>query len=102
MTVEINIDQNVLSNELDIKRQFKSELESELDGLKVEASYLKKRQDILTTVSEGMSGIDKDIIDEEIKTISNQIWTIMENYQNKEKSIAYYKRLINRLEKMQD
>lgn len=102
MTVEINIDQNVLSNELDIKRQFKSELENELDSLKMKASNLKKRQDILTSVREGMLGIDKDIIDEEIKTISNQIWDIMENYQNKEKAIAYYKRLIRRLEELQD
>lgn len=102
MAVEINIDQNVLSNELDIKRQFKIELENELYALKVEASNLKKRQDILTTASEGMLGIDKDIIGEEIKDISNQIWRIMENYQNREKSIAYYERLIERLEKMQE
>ena len=102
MTVEINIDQNVLSNELDLKRQFKSELENELDSLKVEASNLKKRQDILTSAKEGMLGIDKDLINEEIKTINNRVWELMENYQNKEKIIAYYKRLIRRLEAMQE
>lgn len=103
MSTEIIIDQDALKKEIEIKRQFKSELESELKSLKEEASSLKKSQDILTLARNGMnSGIDIALTDNEIKSINDQVWKLLKIIQERQNAIGYYERLITRLESFQD
>ena len=103
MTTEIIIDQQVLQSEIDLKRQFKAELEAEVEGLKSEASLLKKRQDVLTLATEGMkSGIDLTIINDEIKSLNDEIWRILETLNKRNNAIEHYERLLERLEELKN
>lgn len=103
MTAEIVIDQDVLKNELDIKRQIKIDLENEVKNLEAESLRIKKRQDILTAAKEGLrNGPDQVLIDGEITAANDKVWDLISIIKKRQSAIGYYERLIMRLEELQE